>query len=248
MRWMVQGLGVALTALVVGTSPAVVEAQDPPGSAEEAGLRGVVLDGRSGQGVASAFVVLADEGRGVITDARGRFRGLEVAPGAVALEVRALGYGQELFFFSLEEAAEELEIILEPDPVLLEGITVMHDRIRSRRRAVGVSARSFDEERLQRSAAFDVVEFLRMETPTTVVPCGGRGGSCVIARGRMVEPEVYIDEIRAFGGLSQLQMYRPWELHLVETYAGGRQIRAYTVQFMEQLARRPQALLPIFAP
>ena len=56
---------------------------------------------------------------------------------------------------------------------------------------------------------------------------------------------VYIDEFPALGGLDELGMYSPQDLYLIEVYSFGRVIRAYTYEFMERMAERPMALLPI---
>jgi hypothetical protein len=61
-----------------------------------------------------------------------------------------------------------------------------------------------------------------------------------------MEADVYIDEVRTIGGLDQLQDYLPQDFYLVEAYGGGLQIRAYTHHFMDRMARRPMALLPVF--
>ena len=50
-------------------------------------------------------------------------------------------------------------------------------------------------------------------------------------------PEVWIDEAPVVGGMDYLRTVRPYELYMVEVYAGGRQIRAYTPRFMERAAK-----------
>ncbi len=69
------------------------------------------------------------------------------------------------------------------------------------------------------------------------MPCRGRWSSnCLIVRGRAIEPSVWIDEAPVIGGLDYLNVMRPYELYMVEVYGGGRQIRAYTTQFMARAA------------
>ena len=79
------------------------------------------------------------------------------------------------------------------------------------------------------------------------VPCAGlaMAVSCITRRGAARAPKVYIDEAPVIGGLDQLALYKPHELYLLEVYAGGSEIRAYTHQFMDRMARRTQALIPI---
>ena len=42
-----------------------------------------------------------------------------------------------------------------------------------------------------------------------------------------------------------LAMYSPADLYLVEVYSAGGEIRAYTHNFMERMARRPMTRIPI---
>ena len=55
-----------------------------------------------------------------------------------------------------------------------------------------------------------------------------------------------LDEAPLLGGLSYLQAFAPWEFHMIEVYAGGRHIRAYTPRYMERAAK--QRLAPIALP
>ena len=146
------------------------------------------------------------------------------------------------------------DLRLLPDPVLVDGITVVADRletierrIRSRRNAAPVAVRAFDQERLLASAARDMEDFLSLQGGLQATSCGRRAFArrCVWRRGRPVVPRVYIDEAPAIGGLDQLATYRPHELYMVEVFSSGLQIRAYTHHFIESMVRRPRSLMPI---
>ena len=71
------------------------------------------------------------------------------------------------------------------------------------------------------------------------------GSMCTFRRGRMTPVQVYIDETPTFGGLAELESYRPQELFLIEVYGGGSQIRIYTTRFMDRIARSGKLLNPI---
>jgi hypothetical protein len=157
---------------------------------------------------------------------------------------------------AMRNTGEPVQIGLEPKPVMLDGISVVADRIElmqrrltSRRRAFAQASRAFEQDRLMRSAAFDMAEFLYLEASLAPAPCGrGRlGSACVLRRGQSIEPRVYIDEAPVLGGLEQLASYQPHDLYLVEVYSLGLEIRAYTHMFMERMARRPMPLIPIGA-
>ncbi|MDX1646474.1 MAG: hypothetical protein R3304_04970 [Longimicrobiales bacterium] len=150
---------------------------------------------------------------------------------------------------------DPLRVELTPLPVMLEGMEVVTDRLATmqtrlqrRRRATATSTRAFELERLTSSPSPDMLDFLQLESGLHTMRCGrgGMGGLCILRRGRWTRPRVYIDEVPAIGGMEQLTMYRPQEFYLVEVYASGLQIRAYTHNFMERMARQPVALSPIF--
>ncbi len=142
--------------------------------------------------------------------------------------------------------------------------------MRSRRRSVAFQTRAFDQERLLRSASATLLEFLRSETRYTPVPCpagtgifgtgsstgslgwhgisrltGAMSTSCIIRRGRTISPRVYIDEMPAIGGMDELETYPTAQIYALEVYSQGAEIRAYTYGFMQRMAERPMALIPI---
>lgn len=247
----VHGLAVVVLALLLAA----------PGSAQRAAatdaatVAGVVFDSVSGAALPGARVLLVDGRQGTLSDSAGVFELRGVPIGHHRLAVHQYGYEERMLAFEVTAAEPgQLDVALSPSPVALEGFTVvaanlatMEQRLRSRRNATPVSVRAFEQERLLRSAAWDLRDFLSIEALLSVQPCGSRAlsGSCVVRRGRLVQPRVYIDEAPVIGGLDQLQTYRPYELYLLEVYSSGSEIRAYTHQFMERMARRPMALIPI---
>jgi outer membrane receptor for ferrienterochelin and colicins len=108
----------------------------PPASAQEAdadrardaghAVIGQVLQ-ESGHPVAYATVQLAGTQRGVIADADGRFRLGGLAPGAHALLASAQGYAaieRQVMVGQQDRGDGLLTLILHPDPVALEALTV----------------------------------------------------------------------------------------------------------------------------
>jgi hypothetical protein len=234
-----------------------VSAQDAEGSDLTGLFRGVVRDEVSGMPLEGARVRLVDLARGTLTDSVGAFVIAEVPTGLHVVTAEQYGFdGLGISIDVTRELLPPFEIRLNPRPVMLDGLTVVADRLaeikgrlQSRRRAVPSSTRAFEQDRLLRTGAVDMVEFLQFDASLMVVPCGMgvRSSRCLIRRGRVVEPRVYIDEMPAFGALDQLESYRPHELYLVEVYSRGQEIRAYTHRFMERMARRPMALIPFGA-
>lgn len=248
-----RALPALLLVLAAAAGAAPVAAQDPDEAADTS-VRGVVLDVLTGARLDGARVQAEGMRGGTLTDSLGLFALDRVPVGFQVLTVEHYGFEGVEVSLDVQPGMRPFVVELTPKPVMLEGLGVVTDRLaemesrlRSRRRAVATSARAFDLERLTRSPARDMLEFLRFESSLGLSPCGGRWASslCVFRRGRWTEPGVYIDEIPAVGGLDQLATYRPSELYLVEVYSSGLQIRAYTHNFMERMARRPMALIPI---
>lgn len=237
----------ALTLLTLIATSALAAQESPV-------LRGVVVDATSGAPLAGARLRIAELRRGTLSDDDGTFALEDVGMGVYMLEVEQYGYEPTTARVEVGLGADELRIGLSPKPVMLDGLSVVADRLRlmerrltSRRRAYAQSSRAFEQDRLMRSAAFDMAEFLLLEGSFTPVGCPSRrfGGLCILRRGQAVEPRVYIDEAPIPGGLEQLASYQPHDLYLVEVYGQGLEIRAYTHLFMERMARRPMALVPI---
>lgn len=232
------------------TSAVAVEAQ----TAEDLPLNGIVRDAVSGMPIHNARVRMEGRRGGMLTGLDGRFVFEKAGRGEIVVVVEQYGYESIEAALVLQDDTPVLDILLDPQPVMLDGISVVADRLElmeqrltSRRRAAAVSTRAFDRERMQRSASRDLLEFLSLESSVAPEPCGRRGlqSWCVYRRGRLVQPTVYVDEARVIGGLDQLSTYRPHELYMVEVYSRGLEIRAYTHNFMERMAKRPMILIPI---
>ncbi|MBI4519828.1 MAG: carboxypeptidase-like regulatory domain-containing protein [Gemmatimonadetes bacterium] len=228
--------------------PAAASAQAPSPARETATLAGVVLDATTGLPVPGAVVSVFGHSQAFLVGAQGTFALPGVPTGLQVVLVESLGYQDLYRTVTIGPQLERLELRLQPDPVLLEGITVMSDRFRARRNSVPVSVQVYGTDRLLRTAAWDARDFLQREAFLTMVPCSGRGMSdeCVYVRGGVARPQVFIDEMPAIAGLYELGTYPAHQLYLIEVYGRGRQIRAYTHQFVERVGRRPQQLLPVF--
>ncbi len=108
--------------------------------------------------------------------------------------------------------------------------------------------RAFDREDLTATPQETILDFVAVRTGLVRTSCSGRQISsiCFLLRGRQATAVVYVDEMPVIGGLDYLDALPPHELYMVEVYASGRHIRAYTNHFMERAAKqrlRPIALL-----
>jgi len=212
--------------------PIPLEGIDVTGRARDAALSGVVLDETTGEGIPFAALWLRDERR-FASDERGAFRLPSVPPGSYLLLAQRMGYEGLYVHVSVRAEMEPVVVRLRPDPVVLEGITVVNRRFRGRRNAYSRVVRAFDENRLRRTGLPDLLTFLRYEAFLTL---------------RRVEPRVYIDELYQICGLDMLNAYHPSQFYLVEVYGRGAQIRAYTHDYVERQARRPRMIEPADLP
>ncbi len=248
--------GILLATLVAGF-PVGVEAQADGPEPVRVTLSGVVYDALTGTAVPGAAVYLEGEVYGVLADSAGVFQFEDAAPGPQLIAAIQFGYEETAEIVNVPEGPDAfIEVELIPQPIVLDGVTAVVDnistmerRFRSRRRAVAFQTRAFDQERMLRSASSTVLEFLEGETRyyPVVCPAGAQFMStrCIIRRGRVISPRVFIDEIRAFGGLDELASYPTAQIYLLEVYSAGAEIRGYTYNFMQRMAHRPVALIPI---
>ncbi|MYK67997.1 MAG: carboxypeptidase-like regulatory domain-containing protein, partial [Gammaproteobacteria bacterium] len=220
--------GFLLVALACLFPPAAIDAQEPEPVPVRAPLHGVVYDALTGAAVPGAAVYLEHESYGVLADSLGTFRFEDVGVGFQVIASIQFGYEEAAARIEVSEAGAFIEIELIPQPILLDGvtavvenITTMERRLRSRRRSAAYQTRAFDQERLLRSASSTALEFLERETRYYPVPCPAGAGvfgvgsqmsanissRCIIRRCRVISPSEFIHEIPAFGGLEELDNY-----------------------------------------
>lgn len=206
-------------------------------------ISGQVVDAETEAPLPAAVVHLPELSRRVLTDENGSFQLRNVPAGEHVIMIRQLGYEplNEVWTIGAEGVTRlEVFVRLSPQPIVLEGIRVQADRLERRRRAAGVSARVIDQQRLITTSARNTREVVLQMTGFGAVACpGGSTTECLRVRGRPVAPSVWIDEVPAVGGLSQLEAYSPGELFRIEVFGGGRYIRVYTRHFIEHVASRP---------
>jgi len=211
-------------------------AEDTPPTVD---LHGQVLDADSGEPIHRASVYLPQRNIGFVTLSDGSFLISDLQVGAHTVSVERLGYVPMDVQLTVTTDGEPTVFRLLPDPVLLEGIEVVLDRFEHRRRATPTSVQVYREEELWTTSFSSVRDFLSVRSHARFHQCPAHflQFDCVLTRGRLQSARVYIDESPAIGGLDHLASYAPQDFRMVEVYARGRHIRAYTHQFMERAAR-----------
>lgn len=223
----------AIIALGVGLAPDLAAQQGD--GVQRATLTGVVVDAGSGVELPGAAISLIDRARPAYADGEGRFSVRDLRPGLHSLTVVQLGYDTLRVEVEVGADPAPLTLRLTPDPVVLERVTALVDRMERYRNRLATSVRVFDQSRLRASGSFDVLEFVRARSGLRPTRCPSvfAMAPCAVVRGRPVEVQVVVDGTRLVAGLDVLATLRPDELHTLEVIGGGRLVRAYTNWFVE---------------
>lgn len=221
-------------------SPA--EAQ-PVCNDDEARIAGVVIDAATEAPVSGAYVSVAASDWGSLTADDGRFLLCGIGDGTHMVTVERLGYETLTSRLDASTSGDLIRLDMAADPILLEGLEIVTDRFERRRRAVATSVRAYDERALAGSIYWSAAEFVESRPGVMTVPCGVQ--RCIYSRGGVVTPRVYLDEFPLIGGWIELESIPTSQLYMVEIYAWGRHIRAYTHAFMKRAANTRLAPMPL---
>ena len=223
-----------------------VRGQAPPGADDrpDVVIRGRVVDG-AGTPIPAALVGLALSNQAVMADSVGRFALPVGRPGRYRLAVEQLGYRATEVWVEPDDVDRPLIIALARDPILLEGLEVTVDRLERRRRHYSGIVRVVDQRELAATSANTAYDVLRRTIPS-LRPCPNElWNECVVRRGSVQPLTLCIDERPAWGGRDELEAYTAAELYLVEVYDMGRAARVYTRWYVDNMMRKPRALVPI---
>jgi hypothetical protein len=230
-----------------------------PAAAQRATLSGQVVDAAGGQPVAAAVVEVMPRRDRAVTDAQGRFT-VRTTLGEHVIVASALGYGSAITPVAIGDAEVDVQVALDRDPVLLEGIVATVNRLESRRRSYPFTVRSLNVAQIATSGATDMERLVRERFGVYFTSCrpssstssmapnnlfrGAPAANCVYSRGGAIPSRVYVDEVR-MPDAGILATFTPQEVASVEVFHNGEQIRVYTRGFMEWAARRDYAPLPL---
>ena len=209
-------------------------------------MTGVVLDASTGAPVSGAFLSIGESGPRAIADAEGRFRIANVPPGSQRLSVERFGYERLELVIAVTPALAPLELRMRVDLVQLRGLTVTGGA-KAPISGVVLDARSPRTT----SGGLGIPRCPACARSSNGVsafqPCGSTSASanCIVMFGRTYAPRVVIDELGYPDGLDMLWAYDTDELHSIEFFrCRPPQIRVYTHDYMERVARKPRMLEP----
>ncbi|HEV2736084.1 MAG TPA: carboxypeptidase-like regulatory domain-containing protein, partial [Longimicrobiaceae bacterium] len=146
----------ALVAAAAVAGPAAAQEAAGPSTVP---VGGQVVDRSTGQPLAGAYVELAGTHLETLTDEQGRFTFRKVRPGEHTVAVSLLGYAELEHKQTVAAGQPAVRLALEPDPVLLEGLTVNLNVLEQRRNRIAVASRAFDRTEIRGSAAVNMEAF-----------------------------------------------------------------------------------------
>ena len=244
------GGSTATLRVILQPEPIRLEGVVASGVAEVA-LSGTVTNAKDGSAIPWASLTLSRDAvrkeGAASSDPQGIFRIDDVETGPYFLRVQALGYKSQYVMMDVTAPPRTVDVALEPDSVIQKGLVRFERSLKERRNYFSGINRAFGQDLLHYSAAPSASAFLETDAHMGFVPCPGGAGTfadaCIVSRGQVIEPAVYIDELPIMGGLEVLSSYHPSEFHSIEVFGQGATIRAYTYAFVERTAVRPRAFL-----
>jgi hypothetical protein len=253
-----RSLALALAAAVLAAVPA---------AAQEAIVRGQVVDGNNRQPVAYAAVYVDNDRTVTVADAQGRFQVRHLRPGTRAIWADAPGYSMDLSAVEVVRGVAEVTLEMRSDPVQLATLRVSTNRLDRRSRAYGGVTRVFRQADLAAmwySNLLEMVQFRAGVRLSGCVPGYASGGyaagrnaltgfygsgsdddNCVYTRGKAEGANLFVDDTKWIGGLPSLADFQLAEVARVEVFDRGREVRVYTRQFMDWASKRAYIPTPV---
>lgn len=214
-------------------------------------VQGRVLDAMTLDPVRGAFVAQMESDRGVLTDSLGTFTLRMQRTLGPRIRIWQLGYRTLETDASGASPGRLLTVALAPDPVQIDGLTVLAERLQGRRRGPYGVGEILDREELVElpdGSAYDLVTrrfpFARPCDPqSTEALCMGMSRGLgqerqvkVCIDGSLVPPD-YTETV--------LGTLDPRSLYLAEMYTRVGEIRLYTPAYIQQLLQLGEDLPPL---
>jgi len=208
-------------------------------------IRGRVLDGVTRTPVAGAFVSRSYSDTGVLTDSLGLFTLELLTDFSYPITVENLGYRTLDVVLNPTAPEEFTTVLLPPDPLAIQGLSVLVDRFARRRRTYVGPVRVVDHDRLLNGPSQSALELVTRSVPFGR-PCRTSFDElCTVRRGREQVVQICIDERPAFAGARELESYDAKELYMVEVYGWGSEIRVYSRWYVDRMLSGGRTLKPL---
>lgn len=214
-------------------------------------LQGRVADAQNMGPVVGAFVAQPGSTRGVLTDSLGMFA-LPMSPAlSRAIRVVRIGYRELQTAVPEDGGGRVLNVMVVPNPVELDGLIVLTERLAERRRGPYGVADILMQDQLIAGAEGSGYDLVRRMLPF-VAPCDPQSSEALCMGGRVGadgnrEVTVCIDGSRIPSEVveTMLSGVDPRSLYLVETYSRVGEVRMYTPPYMQRLISEGMDLPPL---
>lgn len=237
------------TAMLAASTASLCWAQGASGQ-DHPPLRGKVLDAETGNPIHGAFVSFSASGRGVFTDSLGFFGLPSESPAPYKVRVTQLGYHGLEREVTPENVGRPVMVQLAPDPIEMEGLTVLARRLSERRMGpfgVGEFLNQADLLSAPDGSGYDLVVRMmpfaqRCDMETEALCLAGR-----TAMGERRQMTVCVDGQRVAPDFIEtaLQGVRPQTLYLVEVYSRAGEVRMYSPAYVERMMGAGASLPPL---
>lgn len=208
-------------------------------------LRGTLVDGQLLAPVEGAFVALEQESRGVLSGPDGYFALPVPISERYQLRVRQLGYRELVMTIGEEAFGRPLILQLDPNPIELEGLSVLAARFEDRRRGPFGAVDVFEGADLLRAPDGTAIDFVRRVMPFAR-PCDDQTENlCVQTQGRADPVQICIDERPVSEFIVELERVDPRSLHMVEVFRRGGQVRMYSRGYIQRMITSGNELSPL---
>jgi TonB-linked SusC/RagA family outer membrane protein len=204
-------------------------------------LAGRVTDARSGGPVPTAQITITGTSLGAAVDADGRFRVVNIPPGAHEVRARSIGYQPAVATFSVEAGGSTtVNLSMSESATALDAVVVTGAVGDTRRRAIGNAVSTVNvSDVIGKSSVGNVTEVLQSKVPgLTLMPGSGEAGTSTNYRLRGAgslyagnNPTIYVDGVRVnsrgqgnytvFGqNTSSLDAINPNDIESIEVIKG----------------------------
>jgi hypothetical protein len=213
-------------------------------------IRGTVVDAQTLEPIPHAFVGLLGSQSGVLADSVGTFSIVLDPSPTYRLRVSQIGYSDYQFEITRDQAVSEVILPLPPNPLEIEGLTVLADRLANRRVGPYGVADVLDRVQLINSTEESGYHFLLRVLPF-VERCGPESDAlCLMGRTAMGEKrqvQVCLDDRRVPGDYleSMLAGVDPRGLYLVEVFDRAGEVRMYSPGYIKRLVKEGGSLPPL---
>ena len=213
-------------------------------------IHGKVLDAETAIPVAGAFVAPVGSPRGTVSDSTGAFL-INMEPAErYQLRVTRLGYSDARIDAGFDEVALPLTVRMSPNPLELEGLTVLAERLANRRVGPFGVADVLDREELLQAPDGSGYHFILRVLPF-VERCNPESDAlCLMGRTAMGEKrrvQVCLDDRQVPGAFMETMLagVDPRGLYLVEVYSRAGEVRMYSPGYIKRLIAQGGSLPPL---